>query len=333
MMTSHTDGGTPTSSQVPVPVTADNFVRAETDTYFAVPVQQSGGLATFYHYREPMAVDNQTVVRANRDTLYSTAMIDLDAGPVTVTLPEVGGRFMSLLLINQDHYAFAVYAPGTFTYSAEDIGTRYLMLAIRTFVDPSVPDDIRQVHALQDAIMIEQPGGPGAFEVPIWDAASQKTVRDVLLTLSATLPDLRHAFGRKEDVDPIRHFIATASGWGGNPDQDALYLNVTPPHNDGTIIYRLTVPAEVPVDGFWSITVYGADGYMAPNELGRYSLNSVTALPNADGTVAVQFGGCDSQTPNCLPTPPVWNYMVRLYRPRAELLDGSWTFPAAEAVG
>jgi hypothetical protein len=251
---------------------------------------------------------------------------------VTVTLPEAGGRFMSLLLINEDHYAFAVYAPGSFTYSAEDIGTRYVMLAIRTFVDPSDPDDIRQVHALQDAITIEQPGGPGTFEVPTWDAASQKTVRDALLVLSSTLPDLRHAFGRKEAVDPVRHFIATASGWGGNPDQDALYLNVTPARNDGKTVYRLTVPGDVPVDGFWSITVYGADGYMVPNDLGSYSLNSRTAHPNADGTVTVQFGRCEGQILNCLPTPSGWNYMVRLYRPRPELLDGSWTFPAAEAV-
>jgi hypothetical protein len=31
---------------------------------------------------------------------------------------------------------------------------------------------------------------------------------------------------------------------------------------------------------------------------------------------------------NCLPIMDGWNYTVRLYRPRAEILDGSWTFPA-----
>jgi hypothetical protein len=311
-------------------VTVDNFVRAETDTYFGVTRQLAGGLGRLFHYREPMPIDNQTVVRANRDTLYSTALIDLDAGPVTVSLPDPGDRFMSLMTISQDHYAFTVYPPGSFTFSREDIGTRYLLLAFRTFVDPDDPADLPAVHALQDAITISQPAGTGAFQVPAWDPVSQKTVRDALLVLNATLSDLRHAFGRQEEVDPIRHLIGAASGWGGNPDQDAVYLNVTPARNDGTTVYRLQVPADVPVDGFWSITVYNADGYIAPNALGMYSLNNYAAQPNPDGTVTIQFGGCDGVTPNCIPVPPDWNYMVRLYRPRADLLEGSWTFPEAE---
>lgn len=318
--------------QPAVSVTADNFIRAETDLYFAVPVERTGGLGIFDHYREPMAIDNQTVVRANRDTLYSSALVDLDAGPVTVTLPDPGERFMSMIVINEDHYAFTVYAPGTFTYSKDDLGTRYAMLGLRTYVNPNIPGDLPNVHAIQDAATIEQPAGPGTFDAPNWDAASQKTVRDALLVLSSTLPDLRHAFGRKNDVDPVRHLIASASAWGGNPDKDAVYLNVTPPRNDGTAVYRLTVPAEVPVDGFWSITVYGADGYIAPNDLGVYSLNSNSAQPSPDGTTLIQFGDCDGETANCLPTPPDWNYMVRLYRPREEILDGSWAFPEAEPL-
>jgi hypothetical protein len=83
----------------------------------------------------------------------------------------------------------------------------------------------------------------------------------------------------------------------------------------------------VPVDGFWSITVYNTEGYIAPNELGVYSLNNYAAQANADGTVTILFGGCDGSTPNCIPTPEVWNYLVRLYRPRPEIVDGTWAFP------
>jgi hypothetical protein len=42
------------------------------------------------------------------------------------------------------------------------------------------------------------------------------------------------------------------------------------------------------------------------------------------------FGGCDGKIPNCLPTVPGWNYMVRFYCPRKEILDGTWKFPEAQ---
>jgi hypothetical protein len=119
-----------------------------------------------------------------------------------------------------------------------------------------------------------------------------------------------------------------AAGWGLNPDKDATYLNVTPSTNDGTGVYRLTVK-DVPVDGFWSISVYDAEGHFVKNPLERYSLNSITAEKDADGSVTVQLGGCEDKDANCLPIFPGWNYMVRLYRPRPEVLDGAWTFPEA----
>lgn len=143
-------------------------------------------------------------------------------------------------------------------------------------------------------------------------------MRNALLMLNETLPDLKRAGGRRDAVDPVRHLIGTASGWGLNPDKDAIYLNVTPARNDGKVVYRLNAPGNVPVDGFWSITVYDATGHFRKNDLNTYSLNNVTARRNADGSVPVQFGGCDGKILNCLPVVEGWNYMVRLYRPRAE---------------
>ena len=68
--------------------------------------------------------------------------------------------------------------------------------------------------------------------------------------------------------------IAAASAWGGNPEKDALYLNVTPAENDGSVIYKLSVK-DVPVDGFWSISVYNAEGYFQKNPLDAYTLNNI----------------------------------------------------------
>jgi hypothetical protein len=85
---------------------------------------------------------------------------------------------------------------------------------------------------------------------------------------------------------------------------------------------------DVPVDGFWSINLYNVEGYFEKNQYGAYSVNNITAKKDADGSVTVQFGGCDGKIPNCLPIMKGWNYIVRLYRPRPELLSGKWKFPS-----
>jgi hypothetical protein len=309
-------------------VTVDNFIRAESDLYFG-NIVKDGGFGKFNHRREPASIDNQTVIRLNRDTLYSAAVFDLDAGPVTITLPDAGKRFMSMQVINQDHYVpEVVYGAGSYTLNKQKVGTRYVATAVRTLVDPSDPKDLQQVHALQDSIKVSQKSC-GKFEVPKWDPASQKKVRDALLVLATTIPDFKHAFGTKAEVDPVRHLIGTAAGWGGNPDKDATYLNITPGKNDGKTVYKLDVK-DVPVDGFWSVSLYNAEGYYEKNAYDAYSLNNITAQKSKDGSIAIQFGGCDGKIPNCLPIMPGWNYTVRLYRPRAEILNGKWKFPEAQ---
>jgi len=322
----------PAFAQGAQPVTVDNFPRAETDLYFAQAIKDAGGIAKMNHHRETVAVDKQVVVRSNRDTLYSTVVFDLDAGPATITLPDGGKRFRSLMVINQDHYVVGnvEYRAGSYTYDRKKVGTRYVFLALRTLVDPADPKNLAQVHALQDATRFDQKGS-GKWEIPNWDPASQKRVRDALTALGSTIPDFRNAFGAKGQVDPIRHLIGSATAWGGNPDKDASYLNVIPSRNDGQTIYRLDVK-DVPVDGFWSISLYNGDGYFVKNDFDAYSLNNITGKKNADGSMTIQFGGCDGKVPNCLPITPGWNYTVRLYRPRPEVLNGKWKFPEPKPV-
>jgi hypothetical protein len=314
-----------------VPVTADNFIRAESDLYMG-KIVKDGAFGKFIHHREPASLDNQAVIRLNRDTLYSSAVFDLDAGPVKITLPNAGKRFMSMQVINEDHYVFEVdYGAGNYNFTKAEVGTRYVLMVLRTLADPANPQDLKQAHALQDAVTVKQ-RVPGRFEVPNWDSVSQKKMRNALLMMNASLPDLRRAFGSRVQVDQVRHLIGTAAAWGGNPDRDAMYLNVTPSKNDGAAIYKLSVPGKVPVNAFWSVTVYDAEGYLKKNQYDAYSLNSMTAKKSADGSVVIQFGGCDGKITNCLPIMKGWNYMVRLYRPRDEVLNGKWKFPEAKAV-
>ena len=77
-------------------------------------------------------------------------------------------------------------------------------------------------------------------------------------------------------------------------------------------------------------SVYNADGRFRKRELDAYPLNNITAKRDADGSVTVQFCGCDGTVANCLPIFPGWNQLVRLYRPWTEILDGTFTFPEAQ---
>ncbi|NVB85368.1 MAG: DUF1254 domain-containing protein [Kofleriaceae bacterium] len=314
-----------------IPVTPDNFNRAESDMYFE-KLADEGGLGVFAHHRQLVEIDRQTVIRSNRDTLYSTAVFDLDAASVTVTLPDPGARFMSMQVIDEDQYTHeVVYASGPYVLNRADIGTRYVLCIVRILVDPNDPADLEKVHQLQDTIDVHQEH-KGSLELPDWDPLSRKKVHDALMQLGATVRGTAKAFGTRAEVDPIRHLIGTATGWGGNPRQDAMYIGITPEKNDGKHVYRLTV-RDVPVDGFWSISVYNAQGYFESNSFNKYTVNNITAQRAADGTIVVQFGGTsEDPTVNWLPVPPGWNYVVRLYRPRHELLDGHWTFPEAQLV-
>lgn len=317
-------------AQGPQRVTVNNFIRAETDFYFATYVAQ-GAFGRFFHLRDVTPLDKQDIVRMNRDTLYSLAIIDLDAGPVTVELPDTRGRFMSLLLIDHDHYNPAVfYAPGKHRFTRAEIGTRYLALAVRTFLNPNDPDDVAAARAAQDALRLEQPGGPGVWQAPQWDKTSQDALRQAL---SALVPfaDFKNGFGARGQVEPVARLVAAAAGWGGNPAHAAIYLPILPPEAAPGRAWRMRF-TDVPVDGFWSVTVYDERGFMVPNPSNAVSINNTTARRGADGSVIVQFGGCTDAAPNCLPVPNPWNAVLRLYRPRAEITDGRWTMPALESL-
>jgi hypothetical protein len=320
-----------TSTSATEPVISENYNRAQTDVYLA-GVVKNGGFGKFRHGRELAPPVQQGIVRPNRDTLYSFAIFDLDAGPVTIKLPDGARRFMAMQVVNEDQYTMGVhYGGGSHTLTRETIGTRYAIAVVRFLVDFSNKEEIEEVHALQDAVKSSQ-DRPGAFEIPNWDEASLKKVKAALLQLGTTVSDTRRMFGANEhQVDPVKHLIGSAMLWGGNPEKDALYLPITPARNDGSTIHKLMV-RDIPVDGFWSLTVYNGEGYLQPNQYNAYSVNNITAKRSPDGTINIQFGGCDGNIPNCLPITKGWNYTARMFRPRPEILDGTWKFPEARPV-
>jgi hypothetical protein len=310
-----------------VKVTADNYVRAESDVQMKGYAEAMDAFGKFAVNRAHYDVDNQVTVRGNRDTIYMFGTFDLTS-PLTITMPDPGERYMSLQVINQDHsIPPSIYGPAKTTFTMEEMGSRYILIGIRTFANPNDSADMKAAHALQDAVVVEQ-ADIGKLELPNWDMQGVVTLRNAINVLNATMTDTSTMFGEKDKLNPIHHLLGTAFGWGGQPKKDAVYLNFSPEKNDGKTPYTLTVK-DVPVDAFWSVIVYDSESWIPKNTRGIYSYNDITAKKAADGSITIHFGG-DPKADNYLSIMEGWNYIVRLYQPKKAILDGSFTFPSPE---
>jgi len=312
-----------------VTVTVDNFVKAETARMFDGILFTAGGVNKWAHNREPVALDEQNVIRMNRDTLYSGAIVDITEG-ATVTLPDAGGRYMSLMVLNDGHYINAIFHDeGSYDLTVDQFGSDHVGLVVRLFVDPDDPKDLAKVFALQDAFVVEAASAK-PYEHPFYDEASRKKTFEPILELAAGVSDARGMFGKADEVDPIRHMCGTAAGWGGLPEHEAYYTADGEPRKVGH--YTMTVK-DVPFDGFWSLSIYNRDGFFEENEYDSYSANDVTAVPDEDGTVTLNLSPDGDGLANHIYIMDGWNYIFRIYRPREAVLDGTWTAPEPELAG
>lgn len=311
-----------------VKVSVDSFVSAESNRMLVDLMAASGGINRVRHIRVPTPLDQQTVVRMNRDTLYSFAVVDLAQG-ATVTMPDGGGRYCSMMVVNQDHYVNQIiHEPGEHSVTIAVNDTRYVLLALRVLADPGDPDDVAEANQVQDGLTVAA-GSAEPLMLPDYDHESFDAVREALKALGRTVDGAERMFGKRDEVDPVRHLIGTAIGWGGLPEVEASYALVEPDLPVGE--YRIVV-RDVPVDAFWSISVYNADGYFEASDLGGWSLNSVTAHHEPDGSIIVNLAPASGGRQNWLRIMEGWNYAIRFYRPQPAILDGTWTFPTAERV-
>src|SRR3954467_15356191 len=128
-------------------VNADNFARAETHRMMAGLQRDAGGVNQFSHNRAPAPIDKQTVIRMNRDTLYSFAVVDISAG-ATLTVPDAGERYLSVMIVNEHHYVNRVFHDrGRYELTIAQVGSPYTVIAARTLVDPRDPGDLAEAAA------------------------------------------------------------------------------------------------------------------------------------------------------------------------------------------
>ena len=308
-----------------MPLTPATYVRAESDRTFFNISKLAGGVNQFYKIRSPTPLDKQTVVRMNKDTLYAAAVVDTSRG-ATLTVPAMPkGRYFSVLLIDNDHYnPGVIYTAGTHRLPQD---TKYLFLVLRIqLLHPNDPADVALVNKLQDQFVIKA-GSADPFPAPQWDPKSLEAMTSKYNAEFAKFekyPD--GAMGPRGKADESVRHLAAAGAWGLFQNKDAVYINyngklpVEPCH---CATYR--IPDN---QAFWSITVYGADGYMKSD---NSILNRSNVKMNADGTFTARFGSekaCGA-VPNRLDVSEGWNFLMRVYRPGESVVNGSYKLPAA----
>ncbi len=132
--------------------------------------------------------------------------------------------------------------------------------------------------------------------------------------------------------------IIAMIGLGANLPEDAIYplllhdSSGDEPVGEHNYVLHFDADQLPPVDAFWSVTMYDAEGFPVPNELDRYALGDRDPLAyNDDGSLHLYIGRESpdaDRVSNWLPAPPgPLGVTLRLYGPRTEVLDGRWDPP------
>ena len=288
----------------------------------------SGGVNQFAHFRRPVPLDEQTVVRMNRDVIYSVVIVDTSGGATITMPPAPDGRYMSMHLIDNDHYDLGAFNnPGPHALP-EGVGHIAAIFRIQVF-DPNDEAEIDVLNAWQDDLKLEA-GSNQPFVPEVWDTASLDLIRDVLEIPCREFPNFELGMMPRGEAAAGQRLCAASAGWGLLPASQATYFSYPAGH---PIAECRTAIFEVPKNGaFWSIQVYGATGFI---ESENSNLNSRWATLNDDGTFTAFFGSPElcGEVPNRVDVTEGWNFMFRVYLPDPEtVLGGRYTLPETVPV-
>lgn len=309
------DGRQVTPASYPTDETSRQFLR----------VQTAVGVNRFFHRRELTPTDDQPVVRMNRDTYYSIAVVDVSSG-ASITLPKVpAGHYLSMQPVTEDHRTQRMsYGPGTYEL-ATHTGTHMLVIvrldARLSAADAARYQDQVQIDAGSDALFTAEPVERASFkrvETELKAKAPMLVARDGLLALRGGFTSPTDESRGLHDID--KYQIMAAGGWGGAQWVDNIYEVSRGYPSDVCHQANFEDPDNA---AFWSFTVYNKAGFMFDD---RANISSDNATPNSDGTYTVSFG-CGDNAPNNLPTENKsgeFTLTVRHYRPSERVRDGGY---------
>ncbi len=313
-------------------VTPSTYPTAETSRQF-LQEQSAVGVNKFNHRRELTPTDKQTVVRMNRDTYYSFAIVNVSKG-ATLTLPEVGeGKYLSAQIVTEEHRTYPmIYGAGEHELTTHT--GDHVFVNVR--LDATFSQE--EANAIQDQLRITANSSEPFRAEPV----DEESFRKVEAELKSQMPGIIERDGVDALVgmftSPVdasselftreKYQVGAAIGWGGAQLVDNIYeLSGAYPAD---VCHQMTF--EDPENkAFWSVTVYNAAGFMF-NDVANVS--SDTATPNEDGTFTLSFG-CGPDAPNNLETANesgIFTVAARHYRVGDKVTHGYRVLPTVKAV-
>lgn len=292
----------------------DNYVVAESDWYFT-GVQKRVGSNVWMH-DDPVSIDNQQVIRSNRDTVYSIAIVDVSEG-ATFSVPAAGPDndvFQIIHIIDENHLLHKVVRRGeTISIKASDLsaGTHVYLLA-RTKNNGIYEDTRRRQAQLKFIAKSNKPYQAKNFVDEDVFAYRRQLVANVMT--GRTTVAAVYAIGETiNDIIDNDYKHGAAIGWGGLPASVAQYLPAIMGQGS-TECQTWTIP-NPKLDhknrgGYWSITTYSAQGWI---DTDNFYLPSEKMQDNGNGTSTAHFN-CPGVT-NSLEVTEGWTGVVRLYEP------------------
>ena len=272
-------------------VTEDNFLAAEADRYLAEQ-QELAPVNQWEHKFKLLTYKTQSVVRQNRDTLYSKAIVDVSKG-ATFSV-EKSDQYQTLHVIDSNHREILVlYSDSnerTKTIDMSDLSKgagEHVYVVLRTAMpNGESPEAYKVANDLQRSAKINansaKPYVPKGF-----DQESREATRLALEPKLLTF-DMTNAFGTvgAKNVTKYDATVGVGIGWGGFSTEHAHYKILIPEDRSGAPQTMTFDAPKFKKHGFFSITTYGPSAYIQAD---KYAINMNEMEPNQDGTYTINF--------------------------------------------
>ena len=315
-----------------IPVTMANFIHADSIRAYLKELDQAKNQVNFIRSNRIFPnTDNQDVIRMNSDTLYTKFILDVKDGATVTTKPYDG--YQNIMVLDPNHSEIATLT-GSGTIKLDETmltDGHHAFVIVRTGLlrDLSKKEMFHRAHKAQDNISITYNSSQSYTPSVNYDFTTLNQVKYKILEDFIKYPQkdvIKNGFGTTKTRDKKAARVVIAIGWGGLSGKNAVYSSFN--SNKERCSFTINKPnLHYEKKGFFSVTIYNADGYIATM---NYAINSEDMIPNKDDTYTINFLASGEPIKNgeknILRTPrgKIWTGVIRAYYPKDKDETFTW---------